>query len=1136
MSSSNRNPTNVIDFNSESSDEDISSGGRIRNRSRKSSLKKPHLLNALSGKNAPYEDYSAFLDDDVQFETQSRSRPHDTPLTEEDDDASNESDDSLDRLTDGELGSIMPLTWQESIRLENAIRKRMGFRRHPSQTHTTSASTNPAQGTGTISRAYGHLGDAKDQHSTSLASIHHTASTSGVQNQLEDPLGLVNDNTEGLDEFHYGEKFNPKRFLAKVHKNISYDKLLSGHLLAQKDEFRQKQMQDLVGSNLNRFVKAKDTVVELHDRNILRIEHTETLIRSYIGLQEDSKQLFGKMIKRKKRTEKIKEVLSILKRHQYVFDIPSNIIHNMDRCDYNQVVHDYRKAKNFRALCRERMGITDVPIFVPIFEKIDSQIDKLRQILFRELQLNMHTLAKREKKRHEFDAAHRGSISAGAAGAAAGSIPGQPTTVAPPSTSSMNDNSSPLLWVPLLDEERERIITYLLNLDSPVDPAWYYLDQIFTYIVQTMHSTSKKYFGRVQQMQIAFLIKEEQERGSPKQNSKRSRKCLSSKFTAKELRSIQKLNAAIEHECYKLIRSLGHIMMFYLGHFWTLSENILNNKYTTEGGLFVNSSTHASIQDNMTSANRMDHDERQEQELKAKEKRLEESQSKIRKMLNEIVDCYTENCNLVLEEVDNGQAHQQTLCRCVQSIVKCHYSLEERINIQKSYLATLKKYTFTQHKHIINETWERTIREIASLCTLENWRPISETVQITHLPLLFFNHMKRTLSLLRPFMELKSRNNARSPFFGIMQTHFCSALEAFAQALHDLAFDKTSHNSPDLFGEDDVDTSASSGTDEDGYEALRTPHGELDMEQHTIWGASVPIDEMPSKEQQLILVLRNILHTNNMLIPQLEKLLYVLDTPAETLREEISEFHRSTSYSKIDSTYTKLTTMVLDSFIRRKTIQLLKFVEDAMRNNQLTHRPSGLRTYALEMLLELSLIHSRFENIATGSVNNPQIELRGIIGGDISVTFDSDSDDSNEMNSRLKRRRNRKGSTKRGPPPSNSLYKLPLQQRDETLTTRIFESLCERLAELFMEFLVDSNYETIGENAALQLVIEITFIRKTLKKYESARAKRIYDKIFQLIEQLSNWDPNHKKNTMLIKETLKTVKKQTRLQLESLRM
>ena len=87
-----------------------------------------------------------------------------------------------------------------------------------------------------------------------------------------------------------------------------------------------------------------------------------------------------------------------------------------------------------------------------------------------------------------------------------------------------------------------------------------------------------------------------------------------------------------------------------------------------------------------------------------------------------------------------------------------------------------------------------------------------------------------------------------------------------------------------------------------------------------------------------------------------------------------------------------------------------------------------------------------------------------------------------------------------------------------------------------MEFLVDSNYEFIGEKTALQLVIEITFIRNTMKKYESDRAKRIFERIFQLIEQLSDWDSSNKQSMKFIKDTLRTVKKQTRLQLESLRM
>lgn len=932
------------------------------------------------------------------------------------------------------LKNFTPTTWKECMKLENAL-----------------------SGSNSLNGSYDYGGSDGFRMGSAISSMLGSGSSGfkissldkGLEDSFEDPLGLVKNNPPGLEDF-YREKFNPKKFLATVHHDIEYEKLVNGHHLVEKDEFRHRQMQGLVEENLNGFVKTKSTVADLHERNLIRLDHSESLTKAFIALQHDSKDLFGAMIQRKKKTEAIKEILKIISKYQNVIFIPSIIAQNIEKCDYNQVIHDYKKSRNTQEFFKENSS--ESQIFSPIFAKVEQQIADLRKILLDKLIQNQDTLKLSSK--------------------------------ADPNISLLEDD---IVEIPLLDEERERIIAYLLNLDSP-DPAWYYLNQIHSFIIRYMESTSKKYIERIKAIQIAYLIKNNR--------SEKLKKMKQQRMTPQELRSIKKLNSTIENECFKLVRSLEKIMIYYLKSFWTLSQNIINNKYKPDETNIETSIEESSDMSRLQLSlfSKIDPAEKEKQAAKLLQERKEEYEEKITILFKSIIDTYSNNCDIALNEIDNEEVHHYSKCKCVKSIVNCRFVLEDKIGIQRKYLSPLKKYAFTQHKIIIADVWERCITAIRNYKQEENWKQVSEAFQITHTPLKFYNLIRNTIELMRPFMDLKSKNNSKSPFFGLILTNFCECLTEFSETLHDLAFDVSKVDSKKVSDDD------SSESDEEFTPIRPHFHNSFSIEIDT---SSTQSRREALKEQQLIIVLRNIIHTKNFIIPQLICHLFTLDSTFETLKKDVEYFRISKQNSDIEIIYDGLTTLVLNAYTRRKTIHLYKFIEQSMENT-VTYQPSGLRTYALELLLELSLIHSRFESIASGFINIESITMPTFFGIEMDEIYKKDA----------------------------SVNRL---NRDETLTSRIFESLCERLSELFIELLIELNRDYLTENEAFQFVIEISFIRNTLKKYENERAEKIYNRIFELIEQLSPYDSRNSKNVKLMKEILKEVTSKTRLQLETLR-
>lgn len=162
------------------------------------------------------------------------------------------------------------------------------------------------------------------------------------------------------------KSFNPRSFLLQVHKDTSYEDLVVGlQRLNVTIDQRSDALKSLVHSNFDRFVSAKNTIDHIHDemksKNLNEQEEygTKKLHRHLIGtfirsnpyaLNFDSPiystdantqadKIYGPVIERRGRGEKVRTTLNILERYKFFFNLPSGLLESIKQVCVD--VHQY---------------------------------------------------------------------------------------------------------------------------------------------------------------------------------------------------------------------------------------------------------------------------------------------------------------------------------------------------------------------------------------------------------------------------------------------------------------------------------------------------------------------------------------------------------------------------------------------------------------------------------------------------------------------------------------------------------------------------------------------------------------------------------------------------------------------------
>jgi hypothetical protein len=884
------------------------------------------------------------------------------------------------------------------------------------------------------------------------------------------------ENESGKDVNISKESFSASLFLASVHRHTTTDDFTAGRVTLVKSQKRiESKMADLIQNNLSKFIEAKDAVDKIHKQkdSMFKDNSLQNLDMQYKVVQDRSKDLFDPLIKRKKESEDIKDAIQYLKKYGFLFNIPTNIEVNIAKKEYKKVVHDYNKAKFFKQRCTD-----DLVVFQPIFESVNSQITRLKQILFDQLIL-------KDKD---------------------------------------DDN------LRLLTEDEERVIGYLNSFDCDNDPAWFYLNEMHLYVKNLMNTKLDEHLESLNEIHSLRIQMTNMERKWKQQIGMvgHQQEELNNEQTHVSSDEQQSLNYCTkqekESETLKLIQNLCSVMKFILPDLWKLCNNILTGKYQKRAQRLV--------------------------PLKADNAQTE---AKVESIFKDIFDSFATKVNDALDKIDDGSAHQKIYCKCVEKVIECYETLIPAI--PSRYIIELQEYSDLKRRLTINEIWRRTNHEISHFYEMEDWKTLSASQSITALPMKFQEHVFKTVTLLKPFVRV------RDNLLEEVQEHLLEGALVFADCLHQLAFRK--------------------------IPASKQQTSTKRMRRSEIVGAEKQMQVQ--KENELLMILSNIYHTRTIVIPdivfafiaafQSAKAAKKDDSKSQTeqavdkevekkndksessesksdasdseddesessassssssssdsdededsgyyFREEevvvekenqsavtlaereilklATQFQNKDEFKAVMQIYDNLSDFVVDAFVRRKSQMFTHFVEKGLLlsgyNWSESPEPMEVQSFILEILLELSITHSRVERVTATSI---MIDSTSHVADPVSPS---------------------------SPASKNQQQQQLPESDDSSFTRKIFTKLSERLAEVFTEYI--KSLEEISSYGALQLDINMSFVRKTLKNFETKKTKTLH---VNLVKYMENNGYEKKSDKNKLKDSILTsTAQQTHIQLD----
>ncbi|KAK9884498.1 hypothetical protein WA026_007339 [Henosepilachna vigintioctopunctata] len=107
--------------------------------------------------------------------------------------------------------------------------------------------------------------------------------------------------------------------------------------------------------------------------------YTRKLHESIVKTEIETKKLFGEVLVNRDKVERTRNALSILTRFKFLFCLPSTIVKNIDKGEYDVVINDYMRVRNL-------FEKSDVPIFQAALAEINSHIQSLIKKLHNEIQ------------------------------------------------------------------------------------------------------------------------------------------------------------------------------------------------------------------------------------------------------------------------------------------------------------------------------------------------------------------------------------------------------------------------------------------------------------------------------------------------------------------------------------------------------------------------------------------------------------------------------------------------------------------------------------------------------------------------------------------------------------------------------
>jgi len=176
--------------------------------------------------------------------------------------------------------------------------------------------------------------------------------TYGNRYERKKSLAQINHNMANQELNISKKEFNPIAFLKEVHRGTSYRDLENGSVnLKNLVEQRTEILKNLVKDYFEQFVNSKSTIdsfyldIKEQRRDNSEDQATKQFNTKLLNVIDMAKDLYGPILDRRNKAEKIRITLNILERWKFFFDLPRKLQECLRLRKIDNAVKNYKKGK-----------------------------------------------------------------------------------------------------------------------------------------------------------------------------------------------------------------------------------------------------------------------------------------------------------------------------------------------------------------------------------------------------------------------------------------------------------------------------------------------------------------------------------------------------------------------------------------------------------------------------------------------------------------------------------------------------------------------------------------------------------------------------------------------------------------------
>ncbi|GIY74016.1 vacuolar protein sorting-associated protein 51 homolog [Caerostris extrusa] len=164
---------------------------------------------------------------------------------------------------------------------------------------------------------------------------------------LKQYYGFTEDNKEGFDPYNINApEFNPDLFLHKLLKECNLNQLMQKeHQIYRQIQSLDSEMQTLVYENYNKFISATDTIRKMKNDFKKMEEEMDCLSSNMSIITEFSGNISSTLQGRRQQISKLSGVHALLKKGEFLFELPPGLKMCIENGSYRQAVRYYLKAQ-----------------------------------------------------------------------------------------------------------------------------------------------------------------------------------------------------------------------------------------------------------------------------------------------------------------------------------------------------------------------------------------------------------------------------------------------------------------------------------------------------------------------------------------------------------------------------------------------------------------------------------------------------------------------------------------------------------------------------------------------------------------------------------------------------------------------